>query len=491
METIHLKTVDPISQDLLRAAEHKGVQLNWERYEKLQPQDGFLRLGLSCPYGCLQGPCRIDPFGRGPDRGLCGLDREGMAAASFLRLAVQGVLEIVDGSQSDGPGTKSSMAAAFLESLEKMGGSPVSMHEVYQSAAMLSRPTASFEKIVQQTVRMGLFAVDRLSQENGSTKNLNCRAGYGVLAENPIVVAVCGKIAPETIESLVEAADQQTDANFQVLSLGDWIPLKDRYLPFVCSSGEAELVLSTGKIGYLLAGSGTDPGIIDACRRLEVPITEACDTPDDTSDPKQILEAAQVYHSRHKQAAFSPDASLVDGGRVTGSVDALKIVFERIGDRKVAIVGGSDMPHQPHGWIPVELAKALRGRDIQIAAWGDAAAWMIKDGLCSDAQETPVLVLEPESGVLQAVDALQQLGKQGNLLGICFSGLKGCRDLPMALGLAAMGVRVNVATPIPLWGSEAVRKLLTEKLSTCGGEFAHYDHPAQPEEILDWFDKYD
>jgi len=489
METIHLKTVDPISQDLLRAAEHKGVQLNWERYERLQPQDGFLRLGLSCPYGCLQGPCRIDPFGRGSDRGLCGLDREGMASASLLRLAVQGALEIVDGCQTDGPGTKSSMTAAVIESLEKLGGSPVSMREMYQSAAMLSRPTASFEKIVQQAIRMGLFAVDRLSEESGSTKNLGCRAGYGVLAENPIAVAVCGKVAPETIESLVEAADQQKDINFQMLSLGDWIPLKDRYLPFVCSSGEAELVLSTGKIGYLLAGSGTDPGVIDACKRMEVPITETGDTPDDTPDPKQILEAAQVYHSRHKQAAFSPDASLVDGGRVTGSVDELKTLFEKAGDRKVAIIGGSDMPHQPHGWIPVELAKALRSRDIQIAAWGDAAAWMIKDGLCSDAQETPVLVLEPESGVLQAVDALQQLGKKGNLAGICFSGLKGCRDLPLALGLAAMGVRVNVATPIPLWGSEAVRKLLTEKLSTCGGEFAHYDHPAQPEEILDWFDK--
>ena len=485
METIHLKTVDPISQDLLRAAEHKGVQLNWERYEKLQPQDGFLRLGLSCPYGCLQGPCRIDPFGRGPDRGLCGLDREGMAAAFLLRLAVQGVLEIADGSQSDGPATKSSMTAAFIESLEKLGGSPVSMREVYQSAAMLSRPTASFEKIVQQTLRMGLFAVDRLSEESGSTKNLSCRAGYGVLAENPIAVAVCGKVTRETIESLVEAADQQTDANYQVLSLGDWIPLKDRYLPFVCSSGEAELVLSTGKIGYLLAGPGTDPGVIDACKRLEVPITEVGDTP----GPQQILEAAQVYHSRHKQAAFSPDVSLVDGGRVTGSVDALKTLFERAGDRKVAIIGGSDMPHQPHGWIPVELAKALRSRDIQIAAWGDAATWMIKDGLCSDAQETPVIVLEPETGPLRAVDALQQLGKQENLVGICFSGLKECRDLSAALGLAAMGVRVNVATPIPLWGSEAVRKLLTEKLSACGGELAHYDHPAQPEEILDWFDK--
>ena len=93
METIHLKTVDPVSQALLQSAAARGLDLNWERYEKLQPQDGFLRAGLSCPFGCLQGPCRIDPFGRGADLGICGLDRDRMVAALLLRLCLNGVLE--------------------------------------------------------------------------------------------------------------------------------------------------------------------------------------------------------------------------------------------------------------------------------------------------------------------------------------------------------------------------------------------------------------
>ena len=88
MEQIHIKTVDPLSQELLRSAASRGIDLVWERCEKLQPQDGFLRVGLSCPYGCMQGPCRIDPFGRGADRGICGLDRDGMTAAFLLRLCL-------------------------------------------------------------------------------------------------------------------------------------------------------------------------------------------------------------------------------------------------------------------------------------------------------------------------------------------------------------------------------------------------------------------
>src|SRR5512139_749961 len=96
MESIQVKTVDPISQELLKSAFQRGLKLSWDRFEKLQPQDGFLRVGLSCPYGCLQGPCRIDPFGRGADRGVCGLDRDRMAAALLLRLAAGGALEALD-----------------------------------------------------------------------------------------------------------------------------------------------------------------------------------------------------------------------------------------------------------------------------------------------------------------------------------------------------------------------------------------------------------
>ena len=48
MESIHVKTVDPVGQELLRGAAAKGLDLGWERYERLQPQDGFLRTGLSC-----------------------------------------------------------------------------------------------------------------------------------------------------------------------------------------------------------------------------------------------------------------------------------------------------------------------------------------------------------------------------------------------------------------------------------------------------------
>ena len=129
METIHFKTVDPVSQDLLRGAAQKGLSLNWERYEKQQPQDGFLRLGLSCPYGCMQGPCRIDPYGRGAQRGICGMDRDTMAAAFLLRLALQGVLEMGSASAAKGdrivwPASLDKKASAALKKFGNRSRSP-------------------------------------------------------------------------------------------------------------------------------------------------------------------------------------------------------------------------------------------------------------------------------------------------------------------------------------------------------------------------------
>src|SRR4030067_3330864 len=134
MEVIHLKTVDPVSQNLFRSAAKQGVRLLWERYERLQPQDGFLRLGLSCPYGCMQGPCRIDPFGRGSEQGLCGLDRDGMVAAFLLRLCLHGVLETMNergaGDTLSEKSWPSALTKRFSKALKHLGNKPLSLREI-------------------------------------------------------------------------------------------------------------------------------------------------------------------------------------------------------------------------------------------------------------------------------------------------------------------------------------------------------------------------
>ena len=492
MEAIHLKTVDPISQDLLRSAVKRGIKLNWERYERLQPQDGFLRLGLSCPYGCMQGPCRIDPFGRGPDRGLCGLDRDGMVAAFLLRLSLQGALEALNDKMPESalseikwPSPLNRMATRALKNL---GDTPLTPREIFHSAFLLQRPMESPEYLIQQALRLGVLTMILSKQENASRKtsqSLHVKVGYGLLSEDKVFIGVVGQPSQKFVASLQKEASRKASLPIQLISLGDWIPMEGGFLPFGCTSGEAELLLSSGNIHLLLAGPKTDPSLLELCRSLEIPLVMVQDAP----KASEVLRLARQYYSTRSQMKFVLDRSLVGEGKVIMDGQELKNLLMKGSSTKVALVVGSDTPQYPMGWFPVELTTALLGKNYRVAAWGDAALWMIKNGLASEEHHSVVTLLDENQGPLLIVKALATAGKIKDLRGICFTGLKTCCDFAMALGLASLGLKVCVAVPLPLWGSEKVRSLLSERFAAVGGRMTHFDHPVGLQEILEWFSK--
>jgi anaerobic carbon-monoxide dehydrogenase catalytic subunit len=481
METIHFKTVDPVSQDLLRGASQKGLGLNWERYEKQQPQDGFLRLGLSCPYGCMQGPCRIDPYGRGADRGICGLDRDSMAAAFLLRLALQGVLETMQAYQVT-PQTaaiawQAPLAKRAAAALAETGGAPLSTWEVLESAVMLARPSATPEVLVRQAIRLGLISVGLVKKDRaqGAPGSLRLRAGYGVLAGEGIMIGITGQIPDAQVQALLKKTAGRNKPEARLVSLGDWIPAGDGFVPIVCTSGEAETALSSGRLSVLLAGPRTDPGLLALAGTMKIPILFSADNPSAAA----VLKEGRAAFDRRVPSSFSPDPALIGEGRVSIGAREVGAVLRGGSAKKIALIGGADTLFQSFGHLPVELATALRGEGHAVASWGDAAVWMVKQGLA-------VGILDDREGPLAAVKSLAAAGKMADLKGICFTGLKNSRDFTFALGLAALGTKVSVAVPLPLWGSETVRTVLRKSLAAAGGILAHFDHPAKGDEILNW-----
>lgn len=83
------RSLDAASLQMLRVAAGRGVETVWDRLERQQPQCGFGDLGLCCRH-CVQGPCRIDPFGDGPQRGVCGATADTMVARGLLRAIAAG-----------------------------------------------------------------------------------------------------------------------------------------------------------------------------------------------------------------------------------------------------------------------------------------------------------------------------------------------------------------------------------------------------------------
>lgn len=83
------RSIDPASQEMLALASRTGLETAWDRLEMQQPQCGFGELGLCCR-NCNMGPCRIDPFGEGPQRGVCGATAEIIVARNLLRSIAAG-----------------------------------------------------------------------------------------------------------------------------------------------------------------------------------------------------------------------------------------------------------------------------------------------------------------------------------------------------------------------------------------------------------------
>lgn len=76
-------------KQLLEIARSKGLETGRDRLAAMKPQCGFGELGTCCRI-CYMGPCRIDPFGDGPKKGVCGLSPDTMVARNLLREAVGG-----------------------------------------------------------------------------------------------------------------------------------------------------------------------------------------------------------------------------------------------------------------------------------------------------------------------------------------------------------------------------------------------------------------
>ena len=78
------RSVDPASQLMLEVADHAQLDTAWDRLEAQQPQCGFGKLGICCR-NCFMGPCRIDPFGQGPQEGICGATADTIVARNLLK----------------------------------------------------------------------------------------------------------------------------------------------------------------------------------------------------------------------------------------------------------------------------------------------------------------------------------------------------------------------------------------------------------------------
>lgn len=154
------RTMDPAVQDLCKKAAAEGIDTAWDRYEKQKPQCGFGELGLCCR-NCLQGPCRINPFGE-PKTGICGADADLIVARNLLR-------SVTGGSASH---TDHAYSAVQLLRLMTEGKTPYSL----KGAA----------KIPGVAAKLGINTAGKKDEEVAHEIALTALADFGNYSEAPM-----------------------------------------------------------------------------------------------------------------------------------------------------------------------------------------------------------------------------------------------------------------------------------------------------------------
>lgn len=82
-------SINKDAQTMINVAYDEGIETVWDRLAAQEPQCGYCSLGVSCR-NCVMGPCRIDPFGEGPKRGVCGADADVIVARNLGRSLAAG-----------------------------------------------------------------------------------------------------------------------------------------------------------------------------------------------------------------------------------------------------------------------------------------------------------------------------------------------------------------------------------------------------------------
>ncbi len=83
------KSINRDTWAMLEIAKREGIETVWDRLAKQEPQCGYCSLGTSCR-NCMMGPCRVDPFGNGPQKGVCGADADIIVARNLARTIAAG-----------------------------------------------------------------------------------------------------------------------------------------------------------------------------------------------------------------------------------------------------------------------------------------------------------------------------------------------------------------------------------------------------------------
>jgi hypothetical protein len=462
MERVHKKSAVPDAAPLILDADRAGVDLLWERYERQLPLCGFTSNGLNCRK-CFQGPCRINPFGDEPSRGICGADRDQIVMEALFEATLAGVLETVRAGEQEaelpdiGPGLRPATRAR----LTAAGLLPVRRTDLLRVRNSYFAHKGYLTDTLRDLTRLGLIQYAALLQGRGEA---------GAPAHDPqgANLLVLGE-PPAGLVAALHAARKERSARVNLLGEGaGLVPVPDH--------GSPELLLGMGVDAVIVSPGAAWPAVEPLAARYGIPLFLA------TRGRLPGQTAAEAVQAACRHAEQRPAARIGPAG-VGGLLDQAAALKRAVGAGRatgVAVLFGEPAVKQSFFERTLTLAEAALAQRAVVAIGGGLG------------RHTGALVAEVEKrrpGMLAAFSA--DLAQDG-LLPV--EAIGGAWDVPRAVallegvpavfafpefhqpvtwatavGLLSLGCAVQVGVRLPCWGSPGLAGVLTTEWPAIAG----------------------
>jgi carbon-monoxide dehydrogenase catalytic subunit len=429
MEFIQRKTADrAVNHFLLKAADQE-ITVTWDRFEGQLPECGFCESGLSCR-DCLQGPCISHPFRNQSKLGVCGKDKDILAAQSMLRLVLKGTMSyldqlndfadglqagtvkptdkeqaeqslkaIVDLMHSGNSEVIDEFPAALVEGWKTAGIAPRGIaHDIFKASQRLEGGISDMEETLLWSFKTALLGcmADRLQNSLeaavfGETSPTKLEVNLGILKKDVPTVLFYGPVSPLLKQKVAKAAEEKKVSVMGVCT--DPLLPPHRFYP-VTTYVSQEIPLMTGAVDLIVAGSQfVNPSLAEVAKDWKVTVV-----PTDGLNQNQDLDAfaqkiaEQAEHAFEMRQNITRDIPMVKESAVMGysaaEVDIKKIVqaLDAGKIKGIAILAGSNNVKYTQDEVLVTIAKQLLANDILCISEGEASVSLAKYRLLDPAR---------------------------------------------------------------------------------------------------------
>ena len=523
MEFIQRKTADrAVNHFLLKAADQE-ITVAWDRFEGQLPECGFCESGLSCR-DCLQGPCISHPFRVQSKLGICGKDKDILAAQSLLRLVLKGTMsyldqlnDFADGVQAGATepadkkqaeqilksmvdlmhtgnsGAINELPAALVEGWKKAGIFPRGIaNDIFKASQRLEGGVSDMEETLLWAFKTALLGCMADSLQNrlktavfGGTTASELEVNLGILKTDVPTILFYGPISPLLKQKVAKAAEEK---NISVMGVcTDPLLPPYRFNP-VTTYVSQEIPLMTGAVDLIVAGSQfVNPSLAEVAKDWKVtvvPTDGLTQSPDLDAFAQKIIEQAQ--HAFEMRQNITRDIPMVKESAVMG-YSAADVDIKKIADalesgkiKGIALLAGSNNVKYTQDEALVTIAKQFLANDILCISEGEASVSLAKYRLLDPARRDK----DCGAGINELLDALgDKLPSVIDwrltdfLLALAGAGDKALADYPIcayfpeanrtaevtkAMWTVAMGVSTYFWPALPVTGSARTQQALED-----------------------------